>query len=127
MQSRIKELKELQKALALEIKSLKSKRKELKGYVPQLDSTRYSYRRNHITYCLLRGRTMEQIEPKLREPDNYTNVRVRKDALAMVEDIKNPKSVEAQNGKESIRTSGQEPVAIATGSSIWSRVTRLLA
>ena len=126
MQCSIAKLKTELKILAAEIKSLKSKRKELKGYAPGLDNAYYSFRSKHIAYCLLRGRTMEQIEPKLREPNNYLNVRIRKDAIAMVEDIKNPKPIEAKNGKEDIRAGGQEPIAIATGGSIWSRVTRLL-
>lgn len=78
MQESIAKLKAELKVLAAEIKSLKSKRKERRGYIPELGKSRYSFRSKHIAYCLLRGRTMEQIEPKLREPNNYTNVTVRK-------------------------------------------------
>jgi len=75
------------KVLALEIRNLKSKRKELKGYVPGLGSAQEQFRIKHIARCLLRGRTMEQIEPKLREPDSYNNKYVRKQAVAMVASV----------------------------------------
>ena len=56
------------KTLALEIRSLKSQRKSFSsGYVPGLISKQYNYRHMHIAYCLMRGRTIEQIENKVRE------------------------------------------------------------
>jgi len=75
------------KVLALEIRNLKSKRKELKGYVPGLGSTQEQFRIKHIARCLLRGRTLEQIEPKLREPESYSNKYVRKQAAALVASV----------------------------------------
>ncbi len=42
------------------------------------------YRAKHIAYCLLRGRTMEQIEPKLRDPNSFLHARIRKEAAKIV-------------------------------------------
>lgn len=51
------------KSLALSIRSLKEKRKQMpNGYVPGLLDARITYRHLHIVYCLLRGRTIDQIE-----------------------------------------------------------------
>jgi hypothetical protein len=52
------------KLLASKIKELKKLRKDpiYKGYVPGLDRTQNKYRHYHVAYCLLRGRTLEQIE-----------------------------------------------------------------
>lgn len=62
----IKECKQLLKDQAKLIRDLKSQRKSnYSGYVPGLDSERRSYRLRHIAYCLARGRTLEQIEPKV--------------------------------------------------------------
>lgn len=36
------------------------------------------FRSKHIAYCLLRGRTIEQIEPKLRDPYDYSHQYIRK-------------------------------------------------
>lgn len=78
------ELKKRIKELAKEIKEMKGLRKDTElrrndtrckygsGYVIGLDKARYEVRHHHIAYCLLRGRTMEQIEPKTRE-DNAPN------------------------------------------------------
>lgn len=64
----IKELKQHIKELAKEIREKKGLRKSSQyGLVPGLDRLRYEARHHHIAYCLLRGRTMEQIEPKTRE------------------------------------------------------------
>ena len=52
------------KLLASDIKRLKKLRKDprCKGYVPYLSETQNKYRHYHVAYCLLRGRTLEQIE-----------------------------------------------------------------
>ena len=73
------------KLLAQEIRTLKSKRKgSPNGYVSGLDSARNLYRVKHIARCMLRGRTLEQIEPKVRNPDCWTHVRIRKQAMEIV-------------------------------------------
>lgn len=62
------ELKQHIKELATEIKEKKALRKESKyGFVAGLDRLRYEVRHHHIAYCLLRGRTMEEIEYKSRK------------------------------------------------------------
>lgn len=54
-------------------------------------SNRYSlyceYRSKHIAYCMLRGRTLEQIEPTLKNENDPVHYRVRKDAMALVAQI----------------------------------------
>ena len=61
------ELKQHIKSLAKEIKEKKGLRKESKyGYVAGLDRLRYEARHHHIAYCLLRGRSMEEIESDIR-------------------------------------------------------------
>jgi hypothetical protein len=73
------------KLLAQEIRTLKSKRKgSPNGYVSGLEEARNTYRVKHIARCMLRGRTLEQIEPKLRNPDCYSHVRIRKQAMEIV-------------------------------------------
>ena len=62
MKIQILKIKADQKVLAQEIRNLKSKRKELKGYVPGLDSAQTKYRTYHIAYCMLRGRRMSTRE-----------------------------------------------------------------
>ena len=87
MKIAIATLKAELKVLALEIRTLKSKRKELRGYVPGLDSAQTSFRIKHIARCMLRGRKMEEIEPKLRDPNSYTHSYVRKQAAKIVADV----------------------------------------
>lgn len=73
------------KVLALQIRQLKSTRKQHRnGSVPGLGTAQSDFRIKHIAYCLLRGRTMEQIEPKLRDPNCYEHTWVRKQAAALV-------------------------------------------
>lgn len=48
-------------------------------------------RAKHIAYCMLRGRTLEQIEPKLRDPKSWIHAAVRRDAARIVSEILNPK------------------------------------
>jgi len=75
------------KVLALEIRKLKSTRKELRGYVPGLENAQFTFRAGHIARCMLRGRTLEQIEPKLRDPNSYIHARVRKEAARIVASV----------------------------------------
>ena len=71
---KFKELKQRIKALSTEIKEKKSQRKGApSGYVAGLDDLRYKVRHHHIAYCLLRGRTMLQIEQSTRD-DNTPNM-----------------------------------------------------
>jgi hypothetical protein len=114
------------KVIAQEIKDLKSKRKELRGYVPGLYDAQQLFRSGHIAYCMLRGRTLEQIEPKLRDPNGFNHAYVRKQAVKIIDSVNNNTFVEIKSGTKDIRTSGQTPVAVATSSSIWSRITKFL-
>jgi len=68
MKSIIKKLKTEKNKLAVEIRKMKTTRKDHSdGYVPGLDTASHSYRIKHIADCLLRGRTPQQIESKHRE------------------------------------------------------------
>lgn len=67
------ELKQQIKELAKDIKEKKGHRKESEyGYVAGLDRLRYEARHHHIAYCLLRGRSMSEIEKSCRR-DNSPN------------------------------------------------------
>lgn len=64
---KIKQLKQKLKSLSLEIRNQKKLRKDPAhnhgcGYVSGLDDNRHMARHMHVAYCLLRGRTIEQIE-----------------------------------------------------------------
>ncbi len=73
MKDVIKKLKAEQKTLALVIRHLKGRRKtEQGGYVPGLLDRSKDYRYQHVVYCLLRGRTISEVEPKTRI-DNRLN------------------------------------------------------
>ena len=87
MKIAIATLKAELKVLALEIRTLKSKRKELRGNVPGLDSAQTSFRIKHIARCMLRGRKLEEIEPKLRDPNSYIHGYVRKQAAKIVAEV----------------------------------------
>ena len=66
--TKIKLLKAELKTRALEIRSLKSTRKSVpNGYVSGLFAKQDTFRHMHIAYCLLRGKTYEQIEQKTRD------------------------------------------------------------
>jgi len=72
----IQKLKNELKSLASNIKETKKSRKEprtesLWKIQSRIDSSKYEFRHKHIAYCLLRGRTMEQIEKP--RSDNYPN------------------------------------------------------
>ena len=70
--NKIMQLKEELKKIALEIRKVKLECKEYqrghhgKGLWDWRDKS-WTYRHMHIAYCLLRGRTMEQIERTNRE------------------------------------------------------------
>ena len=82
-------MKQEQKERALEIRSLKSTRKQCEnGYVSGLGSIQMRYRIEHIAYCLLRGRSPEQIENRWK-PDKLDEKKyVWKQAEALVEKVK---------------------------------------
>jgi hypothetical protein len=63
-------LKEKLKELTVEIRQGKSKRKELKGFVPGLDRLRFEARHMHVAYSLLRGNELSEIE---RNPSKVLN------------------------------------------------------
>ncbi len=92
MKIHLLKLKAELKVLAIEIRTLKSKRKELKGYVPGLTSAQEQFRIKHIARCMLRGRKLEEIEPKLRDPNSSHHYYVRKQAARIVAEV-----LEAQN------------------------------
>jgi len=57
------ELKAIRTKLAEDIRVKKSQRKGAPhGVVPGLNRDRYEARHHHIAYCLLRGRTIDEIE-----------------------------------------------------------------
>lgn len=74
MEKTIKNLKEEQKSLALEIRTNKNNIKEKQRNGDYAGDQQYlllkqkrEYRHKHIAYCMLRGRSYEQIENKCRE------------------------------------------------------------
>ena len=74
----LKDLKADLKKQALNIRALKSKRKESPyGYVQGLESARYDYRYDHVTYCLLRGTLYEDIEKKTNDPIYWPSIEGR--------------------------------------------------
>jgi hypothetical protein len=88
MKTHLLKLKAELKVLAHEIRELKKTRKQCSnGYVYGLSTKQEEFRTKHIARCILRGRTIEQIEPKLREPDNYRHQWVRKQAMEIVAKI----------------------------------------
>jgi hypothetical protein len=77
------EFKKYLKLIATQIREKKNLRKESEdGYVDGLFMLSYKYRHHHIAYCLIRGRTMKQIENNYN-PNNYYP------KLSYVKDIKN--------------------------------------
>ena len=62
------QMKNQLKQLAKEIRELKAQRGPVNnGFVPELSGKQYEYRHRHIAYCMLRGRSYEQIEKKCAE------------------------------------------------------------
>jgi len=89
MKTKIKLMKQEQKERALEIRSLKSTRKQCQnGYVSGLGSVQMKYRIEHIAYCLLRGRSPEQIENKWKPENMAEKEYVWKQAEALVDKMK---------------------------------------
>jgi len=89
---KIKELKLKLKSLAVEIRELKATRKQCEfGYVPGLEAARERFRINHIAYCLLRGRTMDQIE-RGRSLEDLNNFYTRK-IEEIMEEYREPENV----------------------------------
>lgn len=74
MNMKLKELKEELKLIAINIRKLKADKKEYQrgnggssgSFSYMISRMKWEYRHKHIVYCLLRGRTMEQIEKKNR-------------------------------------------------------------
>jgi hypothetical protein len=68
MKEQIIKMKLELKSIAKQIKKLKSHRKDRApdgsgcGYVSGLNELRVAYRHKHVAYCLVRGRTLEQID-----------------------------------------------------------------
>jgi len=73
MKEAIRAMKAALKQVAAEIREKKGQRKGSEfGYVPGLFDAQRTFRHMHIVYCLLRGRTLTEIEPKVR-PENGRN------------------------------------------------------
>ena len=90
--SKIKNLKNYLKEQAVEIRKVKSELKEYQnahnsdgGIFAVSKKLSKNYRVHHIAYCLLRGKTYEQIERKCGE-DNKLN-------MSLVQEIKEIKNV----------------------------------
>lgn len=47
----------------------------------------YKFRAKHIAYCMLRGRTLEQIEPKLKDPKDWNHTIVRREATKIMKEV----------------------------------------
>jgi hypothetical protein len=68
-------LKSELKAISAQIRQLKTTRKKQpNGYVSGLSGLQEDFRAKHIAYCLLRGRTIEQIENRrVSNPPDASN------------------------------------------------------
>ena len=69
-------LKQDLKSLEAKIKLLKKSRKTLPcGFVPGLADAQFEFRVKHVFRCLLRGRTLDQIEnSRLKSPPSPTSM-----------------------------------------------------
>lgn len=77
--TKIQLLKSELKTLAQEIRSLKSTRKSVPfGFVHGLFSKQNQYRHMHIAYCLLRGKTLQEIENKVNPGNEHSETLVYK-------------------------------------------------
>lgn len=86
---KIKVLKEELKDLAKTIRKQKSERcADNCGYVYGLDDNRWLARHMHIAYCLLRGRTMEEIETNPRTEPNKKQYELIMEEYRDVEDVR---------------------------------------
>ena len=79
--SKIKNLKNYLKEQAVEIREYQKAHNSDGGRFAVSKRLSKNYRVHHIVYCLLRGKTYEQIEKKCRE-DNKPN-------MSLVQEIKN--------------------------------------
>jgi hypothetical protein len=64
-----------------------STRREVYLNYSNLDKLYLEFRSKHIAYCMLRGKTLEQIEPKLRNPSLDVHAKVRKAAASIVNSV----------------------------------------
>lgn len=88
MKIHLLKLKAELKVLAQQIRTLKSQRKQFtNGYVPGLAGNQHEFRYKYIAYCLLRGKTLEQIENKVRDPNDWGYQDSRKRAARIVAEI----------------------------------------
>lgn len=65
LKSRAKELRELKQTVKVLQRNLEIRESSYKQ--SHLDVLRYNYRTIHVAYSLFKGKTYEQIEPKVRE------------------------------------------------------------
>lgn len=88
MKNHLDKLKSELKVLANEIKELKKTRKSCPyGYVPGLQTAQYDFRVKHIVRCMLRGRSIDEIEPSVRDPNCSNLYRVRRETKKMLDQI----------------------------------------
>ena len=67
------EVKNELKGIASTIRQLKAKRKKVPfGYVPELESEQWEFRRKHIAYCIFFNRK-EYFEIEQPAPDNFVD------------------------------------------------------
>lgn len=91
MKIQLLQMKAELKVLATEIRQLKSTRKQCQfGYVPGLGGTQHEFRYKHLAYCMLRGRSIEQIEPKVRDVKDWGYIDSRRQAAKIVSAVLNP-------------------------------------
>lgn len=73
----------------------KTAQKECWNNQSNLYSARFEFRSKHIAYCMLRGKTLEQIEPKLKDPNDPLHASVRKEAARIVTEIVQKEAADA--------------------------------
>ena len=66
--------------------------KQLKSHQTK-ESLRREYRHKHIVYCFARGRTMQEIEPKVREGNDPSRHELER--LMKMYDVREPLALEA--------------------------------
>ena len=75
----------------LKIKEIhKNLANQIREYKPYSRSESWEFRHRHVAYCLLRGRTIEQIERKVHEGNERSESLVEKykdEYLAMFEEV----------------------------------------
>lgn len=86
----LKDTKKYLKETAKEIREYKNQRplkyrgdKDLWDIEVKIQQLKYHYRHHHIVYCLLRGRTMEEIERPSQDnkPNNFYLEKIKKEIL----------------------------------------------